>query len=95
MALLGLLYNEPGHGYDLHRKVIADLDHVWHLSQKPGIFDLEARGDISFQEVPREKLPPRLLLNSTEQGRKSFMEWLQAVFLSFITNMNVLKKIWD
>lgn len=81
MALLGLLYREPGHGYDLHRKIVADLGYVWHLSQSQAyaiLKRLEARGDISVQEIPQEKLPPRQLLHMTSQGRKNFIEWLDA-----------------
>ena len=79
MALLGLLYQEPGHGYDLHRKVVTDLGHVWHLSQSQAyaiLKRLETKGDISAQEVSQEKLPPRQLLHMTIQGRKKFLEWL-------------------
>lgn len=102
MALLGLLYEGPGHGYDLHRKVIADLGYVWHLSQSQAysiLKRLEARGDISVEEVPQEKLPPRQLLHMTDQGRKRFTEWLdatsggstRAIRLEFITRLYFLQ----
>jgi DNA-binding PadR family transcriptional regulator len=98
MALLGLLYQEPGHGYDLHRKVVADLGYVWHLSQSQAyaiLKRLETRGDISAQEIPQEKLPPRQLLHMTAQGRKKFLEWLdtpsggstRAIRMEFITRL--------
>ena len=98
MALLGLLYREPGHGYDLHRKVVTDLGHVWHLSQSQAyaiLKRLEARGDISAQEMPQEKLPPRQLLHMTAQGRNRFLEWLdtpsggstRAIRMEFITRL--------
>jgi DNA-binding PadR family transcriptional regulator len=79
MVLLGLLYGAPGHGYDLHRKVISDLGQVWHLSQSQAytiLKRLEVRGDISMEEIPQEKLPPRQLLHITPQGRKHFLDWL-------------------
>jgi DNA-binding PadR family transcriptional regulator len=98
MALLGLLYQEPGHGYDLHRKVVTDLGYVWHLSQSQAyaiLKRLETRGDISAQEIPQEKLPPRQLLHMTTQGRKKFLEWLdtpsggstRAIRMEFITRL--------
>ncbi|HJS20757.1 MAG TPA: PadR family transcriptional regulator [Anaerolineales bacterium] len=98
MTLLGLLYQESGHGYDLHRKVVTDLGYVWHLSQSQAyaiLKRLEARGDISAQEIPQEKLPPRQLLHMTEQGRKNFLEWLdtpsggstRAIRMEFITRL--------
>jgi DNA-binding PadR family transcriptional regulator len=98
MALLGLLYRESGHGYDLHRKVVADLGQVWHLSQSQAysiLKRLETRGDISAQEVPQEKLPPRQLLHITVQGQKNFLKWLdtpsggstRAIRMEFITRL--------
>ena len=102
MALLGLLYKEAGHGYDLHRKVNADLGQVWHLSQSQAyaiLKRLEARGDISGEEIPQEKLPNRQLLQMTEQGRKTFLAWLEApsggstraIRMEFITRVYFLK----
>ena len=102
MALLGLLYGEAGHGYDLHRRIIADLGHVWHLSQSQAysiLKRLETRGDISVQEIPQEKLPPRQLLHMTKQGRENFLAWLEApsggstraIRMEFITRLYFLK----
>jgi DNA-binding PadR family transcriptional regulator len=101
MALLGLLYKEPGHGYDLHRKVNADLGQVWHLSQSQAyaiLKRLETRGDISVEEIAQEKLPPRQLLKMTDQGREKFLEWLEtpsggstrAIRMEFITRLYFL-----
>jgi DNA-binding PadR family transcriptional regulator len=102
MALLGLLYKESGHGYDLHRKVAADLGQVWHLSQSQAyaiLKRLETRGDISTKKIPQEKLPSRQLLQMTDQGRKNFLEWLdatsggstRAIRMEFITRLYFLK----
>jgi len=101
MALLGLLYQEAGHGYDLHRKIVADLGHVWHLSQSQAysiLKRLETRGDISVQEIPQEKLPPRQLLHMTTRGRENFLHWLEtpsggstrAIRMEFITRLYFL-----
>jgi DNA-binding PadR family transcriptional regulator len=101
MALLGLLYGAPSHGYDLHRKVISDLGQVWHLSQSQAytiLKRLEARGDISVQEIPQEKLPPRQLLRMTDQGRQRFLDWLEtpsgsstrAIRMEFVTRLYFL-----
>lgn len=98
MALLGLLYREAGHGYDLHRKVVGDLGHVWHLSQSQAysiLKRLENRGDISVQEIPQEKLPPRQLLHMTAQGKENFLKWLEtpsggstrAIRMEFLTRL--------
>lgn len=101
MALLGLLYGEAGHGYDLHRKVVADLGQVWHLSQSQAyaiLNRLEARGDISAEEIPQEKLPSRQLLRMTAQGREHFLAWLdatsggstRAIRMEFVTRLYFL-----
>ena len=98
MALLGLLYREEGHGYDLHRKIVSDLGQVWHLSQSQAystLKRLETRGDIAVREIPQEKLPPRQLLHMTAQGRKNFLDWLdtpnggstRAIRMEFITRL--------
>jgi DNA-binding PadR family transcriptional regulator len=102
MALLGMLYEAPGHGYELHRKVVTDLGQVWHLSQSQAysiLKRLETRGDISMEEVLQEKLPPRQLLHITTQGRKRFLDWLdvpsggstRAIRMEFVTRVYFLK----
>jgi DNA-binding PadR family transcriptional regulator len=102
MALLGLLYEAPGHGYDLHRKVVTDLGQVWHLSQSQAysiLKRLEMRGEISMEEVLQEKLPPRQLLHTTELGRRRFLDWLdtpsggstRAIRMEFVTRVYFLK----
>jgi DNA-binding PadR family transcriptional regulator len=101
MALLGLLYGAPGHGYDLHRKVVMDLGQVWHLSQSQAyaiLKRLEAKGELIAEESPQEKLPPRQLLHITSQGRTHFLDWLDApsggsvrsIRMEFITRLYFL-----
>ena len=103
MALLGQLFGSAGHGYDLHRKVVSDLGHVWHLSQSQAyaiLKRLETQGDISMEEIPQEKLPSRQLLHLTGQGRERFLNWLdtssggstRAIRLEFITRLYFLNQ---
>jgi DNA-binding PadR family transcriptional regulator len=98
MALLGLLFRKAGHGYDLHRKIAAELGQVWHLSQSQAysiLKRLETRGDISTREITQEKLPPRQELHITPQGRKNFLAWLdipsggstRAIRMEFVTRL--------
>lgn len=102
MVLLGLLFRKAGHGYDLHRKVSADLGQVWHLSQSQAyaiLKRLETRGDISTREIAQEKLPPRQELHITDQGRRNFLTWLEtpnggstrAIRMEFVTRLYFLK----
>ena len=101
MALLGMLYGGPGHGYELHRKVITDLGQVWHLrqSQAYSIFKrLEVQGEISVEKLAQEKLPARQLLHMTPLGRTRFLDWLdtpsggsaRAIRLEFVTRLYFL-----
>jgi len=101
MALLGLLYGGSGHGYDLHRKVNADLGQVWHLNQSQAysiLNRLEVRGDISVEEILQEKLPPRQLLHISPQGSQRFIDWLsassggstRAIRMEFVTRLYFL-----
>ncbi len=107
MALLGLLYKEAGHGYDLHRTVNADLGQVWHLSQSQAyaiLKRLESQGDISVEKIPQEKLPSRQLLQMTEQGRQKLFglaersQWRQhprhphGIHHAFVFSQKVLPK---
>jgi DNA-binding PadR family transcriptional regulator len=102
MALLGLLYEGPGYGYELHRKVLADLGQVWHLRQSQAysiLKRLEAQGEISMEKLTREKLPARQLLHMTPLGRKRFLDWLdtpsggssRAIRLEFVTRLYFLR----
>lgn len=97
-AVLGLLYHEQMHGYDLHRKLVVDLGHVWHLSQSETyaiLKRLENHGYLSSQSIAQEKLPPRQLLQITPTGRIHFAEWLQtpnggsirAIRMEFLTRL--------
>jgi DNA-binding PadR family transcriptional regulator len=102
MALLGLLYEAPGYGYELHRKVITDLGQVWHLRQSQAyaiLKRLEAQGEISMEKLPQDKLPARQLLHMTPAGRNRFLDWLdtpsggssRAIRLEFVTRLYFLR----
>jgi DNA-binding PadR family transcriptional regulator len=78
------------------------LGQVWHLSQSQAyaiLKRLEIRGDISMVEIPQEKLPPRQMLSMTPQGRKLFLDWLdapsggsvRAIRMEFITRLYFLR----
>ena len=103
MALLGMLYAGPGHGYDLHRRVVSDLGQVWHLSQSQAyaiLRRLAARGEITAKTVPQQKLPPRQILHMTSAGQVRFLAWLDAVSrgstravrLEFLTRLYFLER---
>lgn len=96
-ALLGFLIAEPVHGYDLHQKFQSELGSVWRLSQSQAyaiLKRLEARGDITSQQVEQDKLPPRQILHITKGGKRRFEEWLResghnarSIRLEFLTRL--------
>lgn len=77
--LLGLLAQQPDHGYELHQRLVADLGQVWHVSQSQVysiLKRLEMHGDITGTVQEQEKLPKRLLYRVTPTGQARFETWL-------------------
>ncbi|MCX6034963.1 MAG: PadR family transcriptional regulator [Chloroflexi bacterium] len=104
-ALLGFLYNQPNHGYNLHQQLVNELGYVWHVSQSQTyniLKRLETQGYISSTIIEQEKLPPRQLLQITATGRQRFEEWLgtlsgssvRAIRLEFITRLYFTQKLF-
>ncbi len=102
-ALLGFLYRQPDHGYNLHQQVVSELGYVWHVSQSQTysiLKRLEAQGYISSTTIEQEKLPPRQLLKITAAGRRRFEEWLEtpsgssvrAIRVEFVTRLYFAQK---
>jgi DNA-binding PadR family transcriptional regulator len=104
-ALLGFLYDQPGYGYEIHRKLSSELGQIWHVSQSQVyniIKRLENRGFIRSIHQKQEKLPDRQMLSLTESGRLRFEEWLNAssgssvhtIRLEFLTRLYFAKKLF-
>jgi DNA-binding PadR family transcriptional regulator len=80
-ALLGFLYFQPRHGYDLHKLLVTNLRELWRISQSQAytiLKRLEREGWISSRPQLQEKRPDRALLSLTELGKNSFEIWLYA-----------------
>jgi DNA-binding PadR family transcriptional regulator len=94
----------PSHGYDLHRRLTAELGNVWRLSQSQvysTLRRLEERGDIALRKRTRAR-PARQELHISAAGRRRFETWLlgapaasaRTVRLEFLTRLyfaNLLK----
>lgn len=104
-ALLGFLYAQPNHGYNLHQQLMAELGHVWRVSQSQTysiLKRLKSQGLISSTALEQEKLPPRQVLRITPAGRRRFKEWLEtptrssvrAMRLEFITRLYFAHKLF-
>lgn len=79
-ALLGFLYLEPSHGYELHQRLRTELGYIWNASQSQTysiLKRLEAQHFIKSKLVRQEKLPPRRILSLTSLGRSRFEAWLR------------------
>src|SRR5512143_1910165 len=79
-ALLGFLYIQPGHGYELHQRLARELGYIWSVSQSETyntLKRLEAQGFVKSRIVRQEKLPSRNLLSLTRRGRARFEAWLK------------------
>lgn len=104
--VLGLLYFQPMHGYDLHRKLEADLHEIWRFSQSQVyalLKRLEAEGLIQSNREIQEKRPDRTTLFLTESGKNAFLSWLntptqpssRAIRMEFLTRIFFASQIGD
>jgi DNA-binding PadR family transcriptional regulator len=100
---MGFLYQHPGHGYDLHRRLSEEFGYIWHVSQSQTyniLKRLEAKGFIISTAIEQEKLPNRQLLHLTEAGIQRFNTWLEtptqcsvhAIRVEFITRLYFLQQ---
>ena len=81
-VILGLLSQQPGHGYDLRRRLDADLGLVWRLPLNQ-IYNtlnrLEARGLVTSASEPGQAGPRRRRFQLCEPGRQQFRIWLYSL----------------
>lgn len=80
-SLLGLLRQQPQHGYALHQELsdAQGLGLVWNLKQSQlyALLDkLEQRGYIS-PTLDTESYPPRKVFHLTNEGRAALDAWLR------------------
>lgn len=81
--LLGLLYQNPQHGYSLHQELQsrASLSRIWYIKRSKLYYlleKLERKGLISGTHVPGKKRPSRDVYHLTEQGEQAFLDWVEA-----------------
>lgn len=96
--LLGLLIQEPAHGYRIHQRLTTDLGQIWRisLSQVYNILKrMETHGFIIGHMQEQVGTPARRLFEATQKGTKRFEEWLytpsgssvRAIRVEFITRL--------
>jgi PadR family transcriptional regulator AphA len=81
--LLGLLFHDPKHGYELHKEIKESqgLSHIWRIkpSKLYSLLDrLEIQGLLLSRSVPSEKTPARKEFQLTQEGETVFLDWIQA-----------------
>ena len=97
-ALLGFLYFQPMHGYDLHKRLDASLRELWHISQSQAyniLKRLEKESLITPTFQPQEKLPDRSCYALTALGKEKFETWMatptacsvRAIRIEFLTRL--------
>lgn len=96
--LLGLLIQQPAHGYSLHQRLTTDLGQIWRisLSQVYNILKrLETHEFIIGRTQEHVGTPARRLFEATPKGVKRFDEWLftpsgssvRAIRVEFLTRL--------
>ncbi len=96
--LLGLLIQQPAHGYSLHQRLTTDLGQIWRisLSQAYNILKrLETQEFIIGQMQEHVGTPARRHFEATPKGVKRFDEWLyspsgssvRAIRVEFLTRL--------
>lgn len=82
-ALLGFVYEQPTHGYDLYQQLSAPqgLWQVWRMKQSQLyalLTKLEDEDYLVTTLQPQEARPPRKVYSLTAAGRSAFQQWLTA-----------------
>lgn len=81
LAILGLLKEQPMHGYQLSRELGASLGGFWRVSYGslyPTLRRLERHGDVEPLPSPEATVGRRKqVYRITEQGERTFLELLQ------------------
>lgn len=78
-ALLGFQMQGPLHGYDLHRRVRAELGRMWRVGIShtyASLKRLEQTGLLESSYQAHGNRPPRKVYRITPAGRARFLEWV-------------------
>lgn len=102
--LLGLLAQQPAHGYELHQRLTMEFGQIWHisLSQTYNILKrLEHQGMIAGKDETQENRPARRYFHLTPAGQQSFAAWLdstvgsstRAIRIEFLTRLAFAERL--
>lgn len=82
-ALLGFLFQQPMHGYEIHQHLsqAEGLGLVWRLKQSQLyalLTKLEEADYITATLEPQDARPPRKIFQLTQAGQEAFLKWMQS-----------------
>jgi PadR family transcriptional regulator AphA len=104
--LLGLLCQEPMHGYALHQRLCQQLSYAWRISltQTYNILKrLEQEGCLRGEMEEPSNAPPRRRFHVTPLGEARFAQWLEtpgpsnvrAIRIEFLSRLYFARKKSD
>ncbi|MDZ5443343.1 PadR family transcriptional regulator [Micromonospora sp. 4G57] len=91
LVILGFLYDERLHGYDLRKRIAALTGHVRPIADGtlyPLLKRMEAAGLLTRELQPGQVAAPRHMLSLTSEGRKALLDRLREPDELFITDEN-------
>jgi PadR family transcriptional regulator, regulatory protein AphA len=96
--VLGVLASGPAHGYDICRRLRAELGQVWNLG-KSQIYALLSRlerdGLVVHERVGQENLPSKNIFTLTPEGSEVLKQWTSTP-VTHVRDMRLefLTKLW-
>jgi DNA-binding PadR family transcriptional regulator len=82
MAILGVLKEQPMHGYELRHYLSFIVGHIWQLSYGtlyPALRRLEKRGDLTKTTIRDGRGPAKHVYALTPKGHETFLELMGSV----------------
>lgn len=82
LAILGVLKEQPMHGYELRHYLSFIVGHIWQLSYGtlyPALRRLEKRGELTKQTIRDGRGPAKHVYALTPQGESSFLTMMEEV----------------
>lgn len=82
LAILGVLKEQPMHGYELRHYLSFIVGHIWQLSYGtlyPALRRLEKRGELTKQTIRDGRGPAKHVYALTAQGERTFLAMMAEV----------------
>lgn len=82
LAILGVLKEQPMHGYELRHYLSFIVGHIWQLSYGtlyPALRRMEKRGELTKQTIRDGRGPAKHVYALTAKGETTFLEMMSEV----------------